>query len=79
MSKIIVKKHNKTAKPHKVSKTHGYKGAAALALTLAGVGASAMTSFDLHGISKVHQLGYTGKGVVVGIVDGGYQEDPIRC
>ncbi len=75
MSKIIVKKHNKTAKPHKVSKTHGYKGAAALALTLAGVGASAMTSFDLHGISKVHQLGYTGKGVVVGIVDGGYQED----
>lgn len=75
MSKIIVKKHNKTAKPHKVSKTHGYKGAAALALTLAGVGANAMTSFDLHGISKVHQLGYTGKGVVVGIVDGGYQED----
>ena len=75
MSKIIVKKHNKTAKPHKAHKTHGYKGAAALALTLAGVGANAMTSFDLHGISKVHQLGYTGKGVVVGIVDGGYQED----
>lgn len=75
MSKIIVKKHNKTAKPHKAHKTHGCKGAAALALTLAGVGANAMTSFDLHGISKVHQLGYTGKGVVVGIVDGGYQED----
>ncbi len=75
MSKIIVKKHNKTAKPQKTHKTHGCKGAAALALTLAGVGANAMTSFDLHGISKVHQLGYTGKGVVVGIVDGGYQED----
>ncbi len=78
MSKIIVKKHNKTAKPQKTTKnhkTHGCKGAAALALTLAGVGANAMTSFDLHGISKVHQLGYTGKGVVVGIVDGGYQED----
>ena len=33
---------------------------------------SALTSFELHNIDKAHAQGYTGKGVNLGIIDGGF-------
>ncbi len=33
---------------------------------------SALTSFELHNIDKAHTQGYTGKGVNLGIIDGGF-------
>lgn len=32
----------------------------------------ALTSFELHNINKAHAQGYTGKGVNLGIIDGGF-------
>lgn len=35
----------------------------------------ALNSFDLHNVNQAHQMGFTGKGVTVGVIDGGFQLD----
>ena len=41
-------------------------------LTLFVSNLRALTSFELHNINKAHAQGYTGKGVNLGIIDGGF-------
>ncbi len=48
-----------------------------LALSLFLSSANALTSFDLHNINEVHAQGFTGEGVYVGVIDGGFTEHPL--